>query len=373
METLSRMSTMKKILLITIEDTYLAPKFEGGKEYHVASKLDIARVIDLLSDYFEVEHINLPDFDISRNYKNYYVIYPSCERRGLFYKGFIEDLLIKLEKDGAILIPRFELFRAHANKVCQELIRSSFHSTMLRKPQSFVIGKFEDLEADRFISFPYVVKSASGSGSSGVILAKNKEEFISAVKKLSEVTYLDYYYTNRRDFFYLPVIWLIKVLVYKMLGKPQSLTHPKRVMNDNKVIIQEFIEGLDSDFKVLYYFGKYFVLNRKNRVNDFRASGSGKFVFPADVAEIENILNFAEICSKEIDAPMISMDIGRTATGACYLIEFQCLDFGPYTIQFSDWHFRKGSRGWEKVVGKIDLETETVQSIIQYIDELQRC
>jgi len=50
-------------------------------------------------------------------------------------------------------------------------------------------------------------------------------------------------------------------------------------LHRSKFIVQEFIPDLSNDWKVLVFWDKYYVLRRKNRPNDFRASGSGLFSF----------------------------------------------------------------------------------------------
>ena len=63
-------------------------------------------------------------------------------------------------------------------------------------------------------------------------------------------------------------------------------------MPKKKIIIQDYISGLDGDYKVLIYDKKYYVLRRYNCKNDFRASGSGIFVFEENIPRA--VLDFAE-------------------------------------------------------------------------------
>ena len=140
----------------------------------------------------------------------------------------------------------------------------------------------------------------------------------------------------------------------------------------NKIIIQDYIEELTGDYKVLYYFGKYYVLKRLNRDGDFRASGSGKFSFPSDVEDVRNVLDYAKRVADEFNTPMISIDIAQNKKG-CYLIEFQFICFGPYTIQYSDWYFEydNNCNEWKKVDGKSDIENEIGRSLREYIEFIE--
>ena len=87
--------------------------------------------ITKLSEYLtqlgaDVRVWNYSNIDISENWSNQLIVYQSTEDRGLFYKDYIEDVILALEKRGAILIPDFFAFRAHHNKAYQELIRSHY-------------------------------------------------------------------------------------------------------------------------------------------------------------------------------------------------------------------------------------------------------
>ena len=74
-----------------------------------------------------------------------------------------------------------------------------------------------------------------------------------------------------------------------------------------KFIIQSFVPDLKDDWKVLVYNEKYYVLNRKIRKNDFRASGSNIFDFEKDPPE--GLLEFSKNLYEEFDVPYASFDI----------------------------------------------------------------
>ena len=60
------------------------------------------------------------------------------------------------------------------------------------------------------------------------------------------------------------------------------------------------------------------------------------------------------------------MDIGFDGT-TCYLFEFQFLDFGPLTLERSDYHFARNADGWVKVERRSVLEEEFTRSVVSYI------
>lgn len=362
-----RMGEKKKLLLLTDKNNYFTSKFDGTQKTHFLNQVDIVKIMEKLQCEFEVEHETFDQLDLRKKYQGWYIVYGSTEERGLFYKGYIEDILLKLYLDGAVLIPGFEYFRAHGNKCFQEMMRNQFRNKKVKNLKSEIIGRYDDLDVFKYRDFPYVVKSSSGSGSAGVRLVKTPEELKKAVKKLSKSFYYDYYFTRFRDLGYIRMIWKFKVWLYNRLKRTQNLNNPNKWFYANKVIIQDYIEDLESDYKVLYYFGKYYILNRKNRKKDFRASGSGMFQFPSSVEEVKPILEFARLCVTEIHAPMASLDIAMKAD-ECFLIEFQCLCFGPYTIQYADWHFEVNDKQeWIRVEGRSDIETEIARSLRDFI------
>jgi hypothetical protein len=67
------------------------------------------------------------------------------------------------------------------------------------------------------------------------------------------------------------------------------------------------IPGLENDWKILCFGDKFFVLRRANRDNDFRASGSGKFVFRRDLPK--GMLEFALKVYLHLEVPNLSVDI----------------------------------------------------------------
>lgn len=356
----------KKLLILTGRDGYLTTKLEGTMYTHILGKVDVNKIERCLRVDFEVERTTYTKLDLNRNFREYYVIYGSTEERGLFYKGYVEDILLRLMLDGAKLVPGYEYARAYGNKGFQEMLRKRFGILAINNLKSSVIGRYSDFDAGKYTHFPYVVKASSGSGSRGVRKVQNIKELSKTVKLFSKSAYYDYEFTRLKDLGYMKITYMFKIWLYKKMKKSQRLENPKKWFYANKVVVQEYIDGLDSDYKVLYYYGKYYVLNRKNRANDFRASGSGKFRFPEKVNEIRNILDFAAQCTSEMDVPMISMDIVSTGV-ECYLIEYQCLGFGPYTLQFSEWYFEKNASGWRRVDGKSNLETEIARSYKEYI------
>lgn len=357
---------MPRILLLTNSKGYLSSKI---KDFPELPYVDLEKIINMLSKRYEVTHIEFRELDFKRNYQGWYIIYGSSEERGLFYKSYIEDILLKLQDDGAILIPDFRWFRAHGNKSYQEILRKQILDAKIGVLHSEIIGRFSELKLEKYKNYPYVIKASSGAGSTGVRLARDEQELKKICRDLSYSRYIDAQYSELEDLRYVDAIWNSKEKLYHLIGKPHPYHNPKEWFHTNKIIIQEFIPNLECDYKVLYFSGKYYVLKRENRENDFRASGSGNFSFPKEVCDIEDVLNFAQKVASVIGMPMVSLDIARGKK--CYLIEFQCLCFGPYTLQKSEWYFEyyEEKASWKKCMGKSDLEEEIARSYIAFIEQ----
>lgn len=357
----------KKLLIITDNNGKMFNKYIGKKEEHRRGPVDLVKI----TKYFEkceynVAIVSLSEVDLSRNYKGYFVIYTSSEARGGFYKEYIEDVLLRLEKDGAVLIPSFYYFRAHHNKVFQEMLRKQFQNQMLRKPNSYTIGDYGEVKSViNKLSYPTVVKLAKGSGSSGVVLVKDSKQLCETAKEMMKIRYRDFHdakaFLFKNNYF----VWTCKEFLKRMLGKEKT-NRQSDIVESNPIIIQEYIKNLKGDYKVLFFGGHYYVLYRENRDNDFRASGSGKFIFPSNLSDIAEILNYAEMVTREINMPCISMDIASNEEG-CLLIEFQCVYFGNYTMQFAEWYFERDNNEWVSKRSDSCIEDEYCRAIVGYI------
>lgn len=354
---------MNNILILTTYNDVLTTKQPERDVPDQAVTMDVARVKELLEEAgFTVEISTFATIDVSAVEMGTYVLYASSEDEGKFYKQYIEDALLMLQERGAILVPAFKWFRAHGNKVFQERLRASFADARLHDPAGIGIGHLRELDsvAGR-ITYPAVLKSSGGAGSRGVVLVRAEAELRTEAERLMRHTYYDFGYTR-----FLRFGLFVKRLLRRIAGRRVGDETVFRSAPTNAVVIQPFIEGLDGDYKVLYFFGRYFVLFRENRDNDFRASGSGKFVFPETVEEVRDILDFAQLAVKEIDTPMMSLDIGKN-NERCYLLEFQCVYFGTYTMQFAPCCFVRLNNTWAVESGEFHLEEEYARAVKAYI------
>lgn len=295
-------------------------------------------------DGFELEFLQFSEIDFRNDYTGMIFLYTSAEDDNLLYKNYIEDVVFGLELCGAIVIPSFKYLRAANNKVMMEIVRTSSLLADINNIKSFHFGCIEEVKEHIIEDKKWVFKIADGAQGRGVGAGTGKNLLVS-LKKLSRSIS---WYSEFKDFI-------------------RRLKHPGYIPESKyrrKFILQEYIDGLKFDYKVLVYGSKVFVLKRYNRANDFRASGSGNFVFEKDVPR--QILNFASKIIQDLDVPNISLDIAFNGSEV-FLIEFQCVYFGSTTIEKAPFYFTFKNNIWNCIEAKSDLEKVYVNSIISYL------
>ncbi|TGC10611.1 ATP-grasp domain-containing protein [Methanolobus halotolerans] len=251
-----------------------------------------------------------------------FVFYASSQKPK--YKEFILDHLINIQSQGIMLIPGIEHFIAHENKSFQTIFLNNRNFNCVN---SRVISNYE--EGIRYLNekkLPLVVKTSDGWGSKGVKLIKSRIKF--------------------------------KLFLFQNL---KERYHGTKGLG--KIVVQEYIQNLEGDWKILIFGNKIAGLYRLNRKNDFRASGSGKFQFK----EVpENILNFASEVKEELKVPCCSLDVFETKEGPV-LGEFQTLHFGLTTALKCNFHYELKNRIYNKINGPINVDKEIANEIIKII------
>lgn len=275
------------------------------------------------------------------------IIYTSSEDTDLHYKSFIEDIIYYLELCNARVIPSYKYLKANNNKVFMELLNHQLNGCHDSNLKTRVFGTFEEArEVKNSFNYPLVFKKSAGAMSRGVGIAKNKEDLIRKLKNISRTP--DYF----RE------IWefgrSLKYKGYKKEGKYR-----------NKFIVQDLIDGLNGDYKVLIFGDRFYVLQRGIKKGDFRASGSGIREFVKDIPK--GLLEFALDFYTKLYVPNASLDIAFNGT-KFFLFEFQCLYFGSYTLTYSEFYWIRRNNHFELIEAKSELEYEYVRSIADYIN-----
>jgi hypothetical protein len=181
------------------------------------------------------------------------------------------------------------------------------------------------------LQFPLVFKTPTGFGSTGVSMVRSAGELIAATE--AALTPIHPRASN-------PIRRLKQWRSHRNKVERFRSKYPLLV---GRVVLQEFLEGLAHDWKVLVFGKTCFCLKRFVRTNDFRASGSGNFRF--DVEPPYSLLDFALDVVHRLDTPWASLDIAEMPD-RYGLIEYQCVHFGLYTLMRNYRCYTKQDSGW---------------------------
>lgn len=292
--------------------------------------------------FIQLNNVNLQDVC----WEGTPVAYCSSEDSHLRYKSYIEDICYGLELRGARVLPSYKYLRAHHNKVFMEELCDIMNLRPAHSIKSKSYGCLEEFrEPSDQLSYPVVLKPASGAGSRSVCLAENPADALEKVKKIS----------RSWD-------WVNDIKEVARSIKYRGFIRDSR--HRNKFIAQNLIPGLKNDWKVLVFGDKYYVLRREVRPNDFRASGSGLFTWEKEPPI--HVCRYALEVFKKLNVPHVSLDIAWDGS-RCHLIEFQAVSFGCLTMERSSWFFRPDGDEWRIVHETPVLENEYVRSMVQFL------
>ena len=349
---------MKTLLIITDEDSeFLVSK----ADYKNFTSMDVARISAWFRERdYDVNVCKFSELDLNVSYRDHFVLYQTSEAPGAFYKRYIENLVFFLEKQGAVVMPCHEYLRAHHDKVFMELMRLQFTNDALKTIRSNCYGSWVDALSHKG-TFPVVIKQASSSAGAGVYLAQNSSEYRRYVKKAGRLLIASGPGDLFTTFFKNLGKKLIKQIYPSRRGYVQYNTSPV----SSALVVQNFIPGLSGDYKVLFFGGRFYCMYRKNRKNDFRASGSGQF-FEVPDQEMSGLLDFARKLTLEIDFPIIGMDIGFDGK-SYHLIEFQMIHIGTSALQRSKFWYEYHDGRWSRFEGTSNLEDEFSRSMDSFI------
>jgi glutathione synthase/RimK-type ligase-like ATP-grasp enzyme len=349
---------MKRLIILTDEDSeFMVSKAD---EMNFTS-MDVSKIVNCFSDNgFSVSVLKFSEFDLYEDYHGVYIIYQSSEAEGSFYKRYIEDLIFFLEIRGAIVLPGYEYLKAHHNKVYMEMMRMKFRDDALKSIKTICYGSWVDAK-NYNSAFPVVIKRISTTSGEGVYLAHNRNEYLAKTKKAGQMIVA----MSTINFISVSIKNLIKKVIKFFLPIRANYVSYNTAPISSPIIVQNFIEGLSGDYKVLIFGAKYYMMYRKNRANDFRASGSGRFLEVPE-EEHEGLLNFAKKITAEIDFPIFGIDIGFDGK-AYHLLEFQMLYLGTSCLQRSKfWHEYHDGK-WSRFDGASNLEEEFSRAINGFI------
>ncbi|WP_394186277.1 ATP-grasp domain-containing protein [Pseudoalteromonas tetraodonis] len=301
-------------------------------------QLDIELLSKKISSKFEVEVVSINKILSCELKKQDIVIYNSSENREM--RDYIKDVIYLVSKK-ANIVPSFDSLMAHESKGFQQLFRQEMYFGNLNGQYCVDLDDVHQKE-------PFVLKLVEGAGSSQVHLIKGNKDI----------------HSIRRKYFKDSLVRKIKNIIRSTkLNKKQLDIYLYKYKAFTRIVTQDFIPGLESDYKVLVFGNKYYVLNRKVKKNDFRASGSGilNFIEPPMA-----VLDFAKSVFFKLDEPYASLDIAMSNEG-CHLIEYQVLNFGPYTLVNSPGFYTENNGDWKFHKKTSELENEFSEALYEHI------
>lgn len=273
-------------------------------------------------------------------------------------REYIKDLVHCLNNGSNFLIPSYDLLLCHENKGYQELYKQKINLTML---PSFYFSSVKEISSYQF-KFPIVLKTTDGSNGKGVFLARTKEELIQIIRKLERQSFLTKIDLIRRRYFR-------RKKSYKEYPDYNNVTdyyqYKDYILKEKNFILQEFVPNLQFDYRVLVIYDKYYVIKRRNRENDFRASGAKRF--DSSYQATPDLLHFARSVYQNFDTPFLSMDICQYEN-QYYLFEFQALHFGINVFVKTNGYYQLIHNNWEHVEAHPDFEREMAQGLVKYLN-----
>jgi len=194
---------------------------------------------------------------------------------------FAKQLIFSLETAGIKCFPNFYTTWHFDDKVGQKYLLEAIGAPLV--PSYVFYTKKEALSWVNKTSFPKVFKLRGGAASTNVMLAKTPFEAKRLVRKAFGRGFPQF---NRIGFFFERwTKWkdgkesfnsVIKGIVRLFVGSEFGKMRPRE---KGYVYFQDFIPNNKFDIRVVVVNGKIWAEKRMVRKGDFRASGSGKFVY----------------------------------------------------------------------------------------------
>lgn len=303
--------------------------------------LDITRITEVLEQEMYITEVvsidQLMDFNLN---PQDIVFYTSSDKPAI--RKYIRDVMYFINKRCRI-IPRYELLLAHEDKGFQELAKAEGGFGNLPGTYHYDLNSIDP-------EYPYVFKTLTGAGSSGVELVRTNQEKQNLWRRLFRPSLKRRAIMRQRKF----KLSVAEYAIYHYLHAGYA-----------SFVKQSFIKGLKNDYKILVFGDSYYALIRHIRENDFRASGSGNFVVDAEVPP--QVLDFSKDIFHKMDAPFASLDVALS-DGGCHLIEYQALNFGPIALSRSSVHYELKDRNWMQVANTYDLSEAYANALVLYLD-----
>lgn len=340
---------MEEIIVLIDYKSSFGSKYDAIPVYSGLDLILFSKEMENFGYKIVTKHFFEINFENPVLYKNVKILYQSAEANDQYseYKSHIDDVLYFLKLSGAQLIPDYRYFKAHSNKFFMEMLRGFMDDK--NKPKCRFYGSLEDFRIDRSQKeFPIVIKKSHGAQSLGVFKSNNNKDLLKIASVVSKSSFT------------------IKEKLKEIARKLKYKNYIPFSINRSKFIIQSFTPNLTGDYKVLIFHDIFYLIKRKNRPNDFRASGGGFNNYNGEFEVPDGIIDYAYSIYEKFQCPYISLDIGINQNGF-NLIEFQFINFGTIAQLKGKFAFRKGTKSYKMEEDKYSLEYLYSYSIKEFL------
>lgn len=333
---------MKKILFLT-NFRWIIPQRISHQEW-----LNLKLIVDILKNkwfYSEIKSFSEINNDLSI-IKNFdFVI--SSSAQDILYKSYIIDLLFYINNIWIKIIPELKYYISHENKVFQVLENQNNNVWLIK---SRIISSYSEwIQLSDSIKYPVILKNFIWYWSKSVNIIRNKKDLQKYLRQHFT------FYSNKSK-----LIWYWKNLIKKIINS--------KYQKDElvwKIVLQEYIEWLEWDWKIVFFGNKISWLYRKVRKNDFRASWSWLFDF---IEVPSDILNYVIKIKNSLNIPWGSLDIAKK-DWKLYLIEYQVVHFWLTTPLKCKFHYEFKNNKFIKVEWNINVDNEIANCIMDLLNK----
>lgn len=258
--------------------------------------------------------------------------------------AYLPGMLDALEVSGLKVFPDRNTRRGFDNKIQQYWL---LRRLGLQVPCSWIFFDEGDaVEFAREASYPLVFKLARGAGSQNVQLVSSVSEGLRLVRqmfgmgrtafpaaaRLSRAVKM-----KREEGIRLRDAWNLTRSTLRLLRNSFS----KNNREFGYILFQKLIDGNDKDYRVTVIGERAFVFFRGVPDNDFRASGSGRLLYP-DPEEVDHqLIETAFAARDKLGSSTVAMDFVKDHEGGGYLLLEFCFSFIPDAVEGCAGYFNR--------------------------------
>lgn len=217
-----------------------------------------------------------------------------------------KQVLFSLEQMGMVVFPNFYSNWHFDDKVGQKYLMEAFQAPLI--PSYVFYDKHEAKRWAKNATYPKVFKIRRGAASANVRLVKDYQQCAKLIDKAFDKGFAQFdpvqaFEDRVRNFRESGKVMELVKGVGRFFRKPDFARHAGRDLG--YVYFQDFIPGNDFDIRLIVVGNRAYGMKRKVRTGDFRASGSGHFVYD-DIGD--EVLRIGFEMSKQMKLQCVAYD-----------------------------------------------------------------